>query len=571
MLDFAVKIGGQAGQGLQTIGEVISRTLVRSGYYVHTIQDYQSRIRGGHNFTLVRVKDGPVASVREALHLLVALDPQTIDEHLQELPPGGALIYDESFQVPGGVIEHLLPLPLKRLALEAGERVTENTVASGAILGLLSGDLGLFKQLLKETFARKGDQVVAMNHKAAQLGYDYAREHCPKCVPIDLAPVEGPPRMLMTGNEALGLGALAAGCRWMSGYPMTPSTGILDYLASKAAEYGLVVEQAEDEIAAINMAIGASFAGLRALTGTSGGGFALMNEGLALAGMTETPLVVVLAQRPGPATGLPTRTAQEDLLYALHAAHGEFPRVILAPGNAEEAFYLMAKAFNLAERFQVPVIIMSDQSLADSSFTLEGLDFERVKVDRGPMWNPEGQPAYSYQRHAFTESGVSPRAFPGTRDQLVITDSDEHTPDGHLTEDLQIRVKMTEKRNLLKFPTLQSEIAPPQLYGPVTADVTLMGWGTAHNAVTEAVDILREQEVMANAVFFTEIWPVPVEAVKAVLGPKKLLVAVENNLTSQFARLIYRETGLACDHLVLKYDGRPFTADYILREISGII
>jgi 2-oxoglutarate ferredoxin oxidoreductase subunit alpha len=357
----------------------------------------------------------------------------------------------------------------------------------------------------------------------------------------------------------------------MSAYPMTPSTGILDFLASKSAEHGLVVEQAEDEIAAVNMAIGASFAGVRALTATSGGGFALMNEGLALAGMTETPLVVVLGQRPGPATGLPTRTGQEELLYALHAGAGEFPRVILAPGTAEEAFYLMAKAFNLAERYQVTAVIMSDQLLADSSYTLEGLDFERVKVDRGPMWEPQGKAPYSYERHAFTENGVSPRLYPGARDQLVMTDSDEHTPDGHITEDLAIRVKMVEKRNLRKFPGLRSEAAPPQLYGPSTAEVTLMGWGTTRAAMTEAVDLLREQRVTANAVIFSEVWPMPVGAVQALLKDKRQLVAVEGNLTAQLAGLVSCHTGVACDHLCLKYDGRPFTADYILRELSGLI
>ena len=571
MLDFAIKIGGAAGQGLQTIGDVISKTLVRAGYWVHTVQDYESRIRGGHNFTLVRLRDEPVASVREGVNLLVALDQRTIGEHLHELPPGGAVIYDEEFQVSGGAVENRLPLPLKRLAKEAGHPVTENTVASGAILGLLSGDFGLLKQLLTETFERKGPEVVEMNHKAAQLGHDYAREHCPQCVPLRLTSRPNPGRLLITGNEALGLGALVAGCRWMSAYPMTPSTGILNYLAEKSAEYGLVVEQAEDEIAAINMAIGAAFGGLRALTGTSGGGFALMNEGLALAGMTETPLVVVLGQRPGPATGLPTRTGQEDLLYALHAGHGECARAVLAPGDAEDAFHLMAKAFNLAERFQVPVIVMSDQALADSSYTLEGLDLDRVKVERGPMWRPEGEPPYSYRRHAFTEDGVSPRLFPGAREQLVITDSDEHTEDGHLTEDLRVRVRMTEKRNIKKFPRLATEIGPPRLYGPVTADLTLMGWGTAKGAMTEAVDLLRERGVAANALVFTELWPYPAEQVKTVLAARKQLIGVENNLGAQFARLTFRETGIACDHLVLRYDGRPMSADFILKEISALI
>jgi 2-oxoglutarate ferredoxin oxidoreductase subunit alpha len=287
--------------------------------------------------------------------------------------------------------------------------------------------------------------------------------------------------------------------------------------------------------------------------------------------MTEPPLVVVLAQRPGPATGLPTRTGQEELLYALHAGAGESPRVILAPGDPYEAVHLMAKAFNLAERYQVTVIILSDQALADSSYTLEGLDTDRVRVERGPMWEPAGRPPYSYKRHAFTEDGVSPRLFPGTREQLVITDSDEHTEDGHLTEDLAVRVKMVEKRNLRKWPHLASEIAPPQLYGPAKAEVTLMGWGTTRGAMCEAVDLLRERGLAANALIFKELWPLPAEAVRQALAAKRTLVGVEGNLTAQMAELVYQETGIACDHLVLRYDGRPMTADYILRELSGLI
>ncbi|MFH0810877.1 MAG: 2-oxoacid:acceptor oxidoreductase subunit alpha [Pseudomonadota bacterium] len=572
MLDFSLKIGGQAGQGLQTIGDVISKALLRSGYHVFTVQDYLSRIRGGHNFTQVRVKDQPVASIRPVVNLLVALDRATIDEHAGELLPGGAVIHDEAFQVPASAAGHLLPLPLKGLAKEAGDPVTENTVAAGAIWGLVSGDLDLLLGLLAETFFPKGARLVEVNHKAARLGHDFARERCPQCLPVRLARLQAPARLLITGNEALGLGALAAGCRWMSAYPMTPSTGIMNYLAAKSAEYGLVVEQAEDEIAAINMAVGASFGGLRALTATSGGGFALMNEALSLSAMTETPIVVVLGQRPGPATGLPTRTGQEELLYALHAGAGEFTRVILAPGTAEEAFHLMTKAFNLADRYQIPVIILSDQHLADSYFTVEDLDFlGRVKIDRGDLWDPTGQPPYSYRRHVWTENGVSPRLFPGTPNQLVVTDSDEHTEDGHITEDLQTRVKMVDKRLRLKQRALRGEIAPPRLYGPITADVTLLGWGSTQGAITEAVDALRRRQVAANAIIFTEIWPMPVESAKAVLANRRRLVAVENNAGGQLSRLLHDSTGIESDHQILKYDGRPFTADYILAGLSGLV
>ncbi|MEE9514763.1 MAG: 2-oxoacid:acceptor oxidoreductase subunit alpha, partial [Candidatus Brocadiales bacterium] len=365
-MDFKIKIGGAAGQGMQSICHILSHAFSRNGHHVFSVQDYQSRIRGGHNTSTVRIRDEYVTAMTQGADILIALNKETIDLHRGEVPRGGAIIYDgekvrlsDSSQQEGPA---LVSVPLERLAVEkGGHRRYGNSVAAGAALGLMRYDFEILAEMLKEIYG-KDEKVADGNVKAARAGYDFTIENFSRQFTWEFSPPDkGKRRMLISGNEALALGALAAGCKFMSAYPMTPSTGIMTYLAGKAGEWGLIVEQAEDEIAAINMAIGASFAGVRTLTATSGGGFCLMVEGLGLAGMTETPIVVVEAQRPGPSTGLPTRTEQSDLEFVLHAAHGEFPRAILAPGTAEEAFYLMGKAFNLADRYQTPVIIMSDQ------------------------------------------------------------------------------------------------------------------------------------------------------------------------------------------------------------------
>ena len=373
--------------------------------------------------------------------------------------------------------------------------------------------------------------------------------------------------MLISGNESLSLGAMAAGCKFMAAYPMTPSTGIITYLAGKAREFGLVVEQAEDEIAAINMAIGASFAGVRAMVATSGGGFSLMVEALGLVGMTETPLVIIEAQRPGPSTGLPTRTAQADLEFVLHASQGEFPRAIFAPATAEDAFWSVVKAFNVAEKYQVPVIIMSDQHLADSYLTCKKFDLNKVKIERGIISDAELTKIKDYRRHRFTPSGISPRAFPSQKGRIVITDSDEHDEDGHLTEDLEMGKKMVQKR-LKKIEALATEIEPPQVYPHENAQIILIGWGSTYGALREAVDILIDQGMNVSLMHFQEIWPFPTQFVTSILSKVKQSFCVENNATGQLAHIIRAETGRKVTGKILKFDGRPFSSQYIITELK---
>ena len=565
-IDFNILIGGAAGQGVHAITAPLAKTLVRQGGQVLFVQSFESRIRGGHLFNLIRVSDRPLISSREGVDLLVALNQETVQLHQAELAPKGVLIYDAS-----RVKE--LPAEGQRLALDPqallpGEQVAEiaiNAGASGALLGLLSMPLEPLMELLLEAFLAKGREVVGWNHKAAAAGYKLAASlgpsHSLAAIP---APAKG--RLLISGHEALALGALAAGLQFLSGYPMTPWSSVLNAVGQRAARWGVVVEQAEDEIAAINMAIGASYAGVRAMTGSSGGGFSLMVEALGLAGCTETPLVIVEAQRPGPSTGHPTRTEQGDLSFVLAAGQGDFPRAVLAPGTPAQAFTLAARAFNLADRYQLPVFIITDQYLADTYFTHEITDFpEKIEINRALETGPA---TGLYERYAITANGVSPRRLPGFGPELVVADSDEHTPDGHLTEDLQVRTQMHEKR-LRKLKTLVKELNGITIYGPADAPLTLLCWGSSLGPVQEAVARLKAAQTPARMVHLSELWPFPTEAVSAALRGSKKLVMVEMNATGQCHRLLRQETRLKADHLVLKYDGTPFTPEYILRGLEG--
>jgi 2-oxoglutarate ferredoxin oxidoreductase subunit alpha len=375
--------------------------------------------------------------------------------------------------------------------------------------------------------------------------------------------------MLIAGNDAIGLGAVASGCKFYSAYPMTPSTGIMNYIAGKEVDYGIIVEQAEDEIAAINMALGASFAGARTMTGTSGGGFALMVEGLSLAAMTETPVVIALGQRPGPATGLPTRTEQGELQFALYTAHGEFPRVIFAPGTPEQAFYLTNKAFDLAEKYQIPVIILTDQYLADSQWTFDGFDTSRLKHTDYRLRGDAFKKLPDYKRHAFTDNGVSPLAVPGDAKHVVVTDSDEHDEEGHIIEDAATRAKMVEKRIFKKLPNILREIEPPLLYGNYDPEIVLVGWGSTFGVMKEAADLLSHEQKMA-VIHFSELYPFPATDTfdyLKVLKKAKLTICVENNATGQFARLMRAETGYEFTARINRYDGRPFTLESLTGEI----
>lgn len=566
MLDLNLMTAGEAGQGIQSMGFILSKLAARSGLEVFADQDYESRIRGGHNFFRIRVCDREVRAISERIDLLVALNQESIDLHGDELKDGGVIIYDSDLIDVVQAQDNLLPMPLQTLAKEkTGNKLMSNTIALGAAIQLVGLDLPTFQDVLKERFG--AGKTGEANAIAAGAGFDYARARFRREVPQRISSARDGGKMLLSGTEATALGAVAAGCRFIAAYPMTPTTGILEYITEKAAELDIAALQAEDEIAAVMMAIGASYAGLRAMTATSGGGFSLMVESVGLSGMTETPLVIVEGQRPGPATGLPTRTEQGDLKFVIHAAQGEFPRGVFAPSTINDCFWLMIRAFNMAEKYQVPVIVLTDHNLANSYGTVSRFDLSRVKIDRGWLLTPEEARQNGYKRHLLTPSGISPRAFPGRPGYLVFTDGDEHDEDGHICEDAQNRINMMDKR-LRKLPSMVREMGAPVRVGPDKAELTLVSWGSTFGAVEEAVRDLSHQGASINAFHFTDIWPFPADRAEEALAGAQRIYAVENNATGQFASLMRAETGIKADGKILKYDGRPITPKYIMDRVG---
>ncbi len=552
-----IVIGGEAGQGLVTIGDLLAKSFVRSGYFIKVTQSYMSRIRGGHNFYVIRVSNEEVLAPQEPIDLLVCLDQNTYLLHRHELSPIGGVVADQDFGLGDTAC---LNIPYKEL----GTGQVSNIVALGAV----GAHLGLTEEILAQTvddfFGKKAPEVAAENRRVLSKSYRWASA-LPPCLP-KLPPLANPsPRLMMNGNEAIALGAVSAGLKFYSFYPMTPSTSIGQTLADISGPMGLVVEQAEDEIAAINMALGASFTGAPSMVGTSGGGFALMVEGVSLAGMTETPVVIVVAQRPGPATGLPTRTEQADLNFVLHSGHGEFPRAVLAPGNVEECFHLTRRAFFLAEKYQGPMFILTDHFLADSAsavapFDLKNLEALKPGTEAKPMTLP-------YRRFALTESGISPRLLPGLSEHLVVAGSDEHTEDGHLTEDLSVRKQMVEKR-LRKGEGLAGEVLPPDFNGERSPDLLLISWGSSKGAVWEAAMKLRSAGKRVATLHFSQVWPLAPDQFRHHLQKAREVVCVESNATGQLAGLIRREAGFEIRRRVNRYDGLPLTPEFILRELK---
>ena len=551
-----ILIGGEAGQGLVTLGQLLAKSLVRSGYFIAVTQGYQSRIRGGHNTFAIRVGLDEVIAPLESLDLLVALDEDTATLHQRELSADGLVVIDRAFDVDA---DSFLKVPFKELA----HGRFSNIAALGVVGSLLGLDDALMAKTLDDFFGKKKAHLAAENRRALKAAVEWTAAHSTAW--CKLPAVSNPARrFMMNGNEAIALGAISAGLKFYAFYPMTPSTSVSVNLATHAKRMGLVVEQAEDEIAAINMAIGASFAGAPSMVGTSGGGFALMVEGISLAAMTETPVVVVVAQRPGPATGLPTRTEQADLELVLYAGHGEFPRAIFAPATVEECFHLTRKAFELAERFQTPIFLLTDQFLADSYRTVRPFDVENLSPVHVGAHAPESSP---YLRFAITESGISLRLLPGMSEHLVVADSDEHTEDGHITEDLSIRTQMVEKR-LRKEGWIGSLVVPPEMQGDEVPDLLLVSWGSSKGAVEETAWRLRSAKQRVATLHFSQVWPLRPEEFMRHLESARQVVSVEGNALGQLSRLIRRETGFEIKKQVLRYDGLPLTPESILRELN---
>jgi 2-oxoglutarate ferredoxin oxidoreductase subunit alpha len=565
-MDVTIKIAGKAGQGTQTVGITLCRILLRQGCDVFADQDYMSRIRGGNNFFRVRIGDAGCSSIRENSDILVALDRESIALHERSLNANGVIVFDSEVGATVDADPRLFGVPLRSMARNvAGKPVFENSAACGVIAGILRLDVNAAGAAIQDTFREKGGEISRLNEAVLREGYRYGIERfTPDSFRISCK--EANQAVLINGNDAIALAAVYAGCKFYSAYPMSPSTGVMTAIAGFAEKFGIVVEQAEDEIAAVNMVIGASFAGVRAMTATSGGGFALMSEGLSLAAMTETPLVIVNGQRPAPATGFPTRTEQADLDLVLHAGHGEFARAVFSPGTIEEVFCLTVKAFDIAEKYQVPVIILSDQYLADSYRNV--IMPEMGAISRSRYLPDKTSLSIPYKRYALTESGVSPRAIPSGMDDVLYADSDEHTEEGHITEDGRMRIMMVQKRSAKKAALLARETIPPAASDLSEAEIILVGFGSTRGVVKEAVE--RFGGKRAGCIHLPQVWPFPSEKLIEMLKPahKAKIMTMENNATGQLSRLLRRETGIVCQDSILKYDGRPWTVDEAARAIE---
>lgn len=566
--ELTIKITGEAGQGLQTIGAALCQMFKNTGFHIFASQDYMSRIRGGNNFFQLRISDKPIYTLRQKSDITVALDKASVALHRASMTDGGVLVLDKKKFTIAGEDSAFLDIPFYEMATRTGgSEIFINSVACGVIAGMAGVELRSVENVMEATFAGKGEEVIQKNKEAARAGYDFVKNNFKQdTFRIKAGAIKDTGTLVMNGNDAVALGAIRAGCKFYSAYPMTPSTSIMNVLAQYAKKFHIVVEQAEDEIAAINMIIGASFAGVRSMAATAGGGFALMVEGVSLAAMTETPIVVVVGQRPAPATGFPTRTAQADLEFVLHAGHGEFARVVYAPGTIEEAFYTTIKAFNIAEKYQIPVFIMTDQHLADSYRNIEAFDLNKVKVQRYIISKEDSKNIKDYKRYQFTESGISPRAIPSWIEDVIYADSDEHTEEGHITEDADIGRKMVEKRFYKKFSGLSQEVEKPTAYNVEGADIVLLGFGSTYGVMKEVSDTLTDKKT--GFIHLSQVWPFPASEMMALLKDAKKVLTVENNAGGQLARLLRRETGLRVSGSILKFDGRPFDLDYLIHRVK---
>lgn len=582
--ELRVRIGGEAGFGIKAAGQTLARSFTDSGLETFDLTEYPSLIRGGHNNYLLRVSTEPVYSHVEPVDMLVCLNRETLDLHHHELVDGGAVIFDpadfSADEIPSRL--RAVPVPLMEFAREAGGKIMRNTVALGAVLALVDFPLSTLTDSLRAQFAHKSPEIAENNAKAAQAGYDTAKAECSD-FPIRLSAVEGAPkRMLVDGNEALGMGALAAGIGMYAAYPMTPASSILHFMAAHERKYGVIVKHTEDEIAAMNMVVGAAFGGTRAMCASAGGGFALMVEALGMAGASESAVVVGVLTRPGPATGLPTWTEQSDLRYVIHAAQGEFPRVVLAPGDREDAFTLTWKAFNLADQLQTPVVILGDTYLSDNRQSVKPFDLSEVTIDRGKLLT-EGDIAEHpealgedgrYLRYKVTDDGVSLRALPGVKGAQQLGNSYEHDEYGFgaAGEAAEVRVAQNEKR-MRKMGLARTLVPPPAYFGatPEDADIGLLFFGTTKGPAREAARMLEREGVKATLMQVVTVFPFPAEEVSAFLGTAPKTLLIEGNYTGQLEGLVRQECLLPIEHTLHRYDGRPFSPEQIVARVKEVL
>ncbi|HWR05859.1 2-oxoacid:acceptor oxidoreductase subunit alpha [Sporomusa sp.] len=579
---FTVMFGGQAGYGIMSAGMIIAKAAGRNGLWAFVVNEYPSLIKGGLNTCTVSFDSRPVKAHEERLDFLGALSQEALDQNYEKLVEEAAVLYDSEAvkpnmaRVPAGV--KLYPVNLLGSLTGEAAKVMANSAMLGAFCALAGFPLAIIAGIMRTEF--KKENILRQNLALLQQAFDLTRQQYAEHKPFPLVfQPDGEKKMLLNGNDAIAIAALRAGVKFAAGYPMTPGSSVLTYLADHATEYGLVFKQAEDEIAAVNMLIGAGFAGVRSIGATSGGGFALMTEALGFAAQGEVPLVIVEAQRGGPSTGLPTRTAQADLNFVVYASQGEFPRIVVAPGDIEECFAETFRLFNLVEKYQVPGIILTDKYLADSSvihtyFAEQGLTIERGKlVDEA--WLGEHQP---YLRYSITPDGVSPRAIPGQKGGRHIVTSYTHGEDGFYSsgnrEYAQTEPEVTAAgldKLFSKVPAMLQDIPGIKLHGPREAELTVIGWGSSKGAILEAISTLNQAGRLVNFLQILYPSPFPAEAVQSALQLSKKTLLVEGNKTAQMAAMIRAYTGFTVDTCYLKYDSRPFNPSLLLEKIKEVL
>jgi len=563
---FKVKIGGQAGQGIKATGLILAKIATRSGKHVYTYTEFPSLIKGGHNLIQVLISQREVTSPSKKNDFWIALDQNSINLHLEEFKPRCGILFDEEKNYDLSKINkdaNLYPVPLVKLAKSVGgSELLSNTVALGATIAILGGDLQIFKELLSEQFRNKGEKIVGMNQRAAEEGYNFSKENFKDKQQNVLAKENTSQRMVVNGNDACALGAIAAGVQFAAIYPMSPISNILAVLAANQEKYNFIYKQPEDEISAINMAIGASVAGARSMTATSGGGFCLMTEGYGLAAMTETPLVIIEGMRPGPASGLPTWSGQGDLRLTIHGHQGDFPRIVLAAGDAQEAFFLTMEAFNLADKYQLPVVVIVDKNICEDDRSFSIFNTSDYKLDRGKFTLEKQE---NYERYKLEADGISARTIPGTGN-FFIANSYEHTTIGYDTEEIE-EVNQQMKKRMTKFQTcIENEKTDSKLFGPEKADVTIVSWGSNKGSILEAIKNFPN----ANFLHITWMNPFPAAQVKNILEKANRIIDIECNFEGTLASLIREKTGIEIKDFLLKYDGRPIFPEEIIAKLEGV-
>lgn len=574
--ELIVGIGGAAGDGVASAGNTLVLSLARQGLGSYSYNSYQSVIRGGHSWLRIRFSANKPLNQGDQVDAMVALNQDTLDRHLQELPAGGIAIYNgaklqPSYDPPVGV--QLCPLPVPDLAPGAARLpVMQNTVAVGALIQMMGLEIGGLESVLETTFAKK-PAVVKINIEAAQAGFRYAAENFkPHATQLEATDQQW---AQASGNHLFAMGAALAGCKFYVAYPMSPATHVLEWFATHAEQLSICVRQVEDEISVINMAIGAGHMGVRSMCATSGGGFALMTEAIGMASILETPVVAINVMRAGPSTGVPTKTEQADLNQALGASQGDFQRVIIAPLSMTDCFNTPSEAFNVADRYQIPVIILSDLLMSEGSETVDTalLDVD-FPIDRGEVITEATDRDEPYLRYKDTPSGISPRALPGLPEHIYVSGTDEHDEDGVLLSDVYTdpvrRKKMVDKR-VRKFETVVDYLPAPVLEGPADADVTLIGWGSTWGTIVEAAERLRAEGLSTNHLQIKFLVPLHIKEIVEILGKSKKTIIIENNQSGQFARHLRAETGIVPDGHIRKYDGEPFEPKHLVAGVRDVL